>query len=525
MPAITTIQPRRGTASQWTTANPVLAQGETGFETDTRRTKRGDGTTAWNSLAYDGVQPRIDAVLDTGGRTSLSVNAAVTTPVNYLRLSNAATGASVALSVAGSDTDAGLTIAGKGTGRVSVTNLSAASPRLSTAILDGNGNAFLGISGPLSAVNYLNISNRQTGSSPFVQAAGTDANIDITIWPKGTGAIRPFADTGNDVKLTATGADTNHNFTFTSKGSGVVNINDGRGGIAKFIGQASPFNSFELSNGANGVAPMVAAVGTNTNIHLALKPKGTGTVQVVADTGLTPAVQATGVDANIPLSLRSKGTSAVVLANSSGAPSFAADMVTNQVNYLFAQPAAAGSGVTLTAAGSDTSIDLNIGPKGGGRIKLNGSSAADVTISAGVSSVVVSGSGGTTISRDNTGVITLARVTSAGLTAANDVQVGLVVDPTVNQPTGGVSGYRMISANPTETAVGTGERSLLWLGVGGSRRFSVDSDGVVRHRAFTTAGRPSASSVPAGSMIWNSTTKKPNYSDGTNWYDAAGVAA
>jgi hypothetical protein len=45
-------QIRRGTAAQWTTSNPVLAAGEQGFETDTRKSKVGDGTTAWTSLAY-----------------------------------------------------------------------------------------------------------------------------------------------------------------------------------------------------------------------------------------------------------------------------------------------------------------------------------------------------------------------------------------------------------------------------------------------------------------------------------------
>lgn len=46
------IQLRRGTAAQWTSANPTLAAGEAGFETDTGRLKIGDGVTAWSSLAY-----------------------------------------------------------------------------------------------------------------------------------------------------------------------------------------------------------------------------------------------------------------------------------------------------------------------------------------------------------------------------------------------------------------------------------------------------------------------------------------
>jgi hypothetical protein len=46
------IQVRRGTASQWTSANPVLEAGEMGFESDTKYLKFGDGTTTWTSLAY-----------------------------------------------------------------------------------------------------------------------------------------------------------------------------------------------------------------------------------------------------------------------------------------------------------------------------------------------------------------------------------------------------------------------------------------------------------------------------------------
>jgi hypothetical protein len=47
-----TIQLRRGTAAEWTSANPVLADGEFGIEKDTGKFKFGNGTTAWTSLAY-----------------------------------------------------------------------------------------------------------------------------------------------------------------------------------------------------------------------------------------------------------------------------------------------------------------------------------------------------------------------------------------------------------------------------------------------------------------------------------------
>jgi len=49
---MTTIQFRRDTAANWTSADPTLAQGELGLETDTGKYKIGDGSTAWTSLAY-----------------------------------------------------------------------------------------------------------------------------------------------------------------------------------------------------------------------------------------------------------------------------------------------------------------------------------------------------------------------------------------------------------------------------------------------------------------------------------------
>ena len=46
------IQLRRDTAATWASVNPVLLAGEAGLETDTNKIKIGNGSTAWNSLAY-----------------------------------------------------------------------------------------------------------------------------------------------------------------------------------------------------------------------------------------------------------------------------------------------------------------------------------------------------------------------------------------------------------------------------------------------------------------------------------------
>ena len=48
----TRMQQRRGTAAQWTGANPTLAAGEIGYETDTGKFKIGNGSSAWGALNY-----------------------------------------------------------------------------------------------------------------------------------------------------------------------------------------------------------------------------------------------------------------------------------------------------------------------------------------------------------------------------------------------------------------------------------------------------------------------------------------
>jgi hypothetical protein len=46
------IQIRRDTSTNWSVNNPVLLQGEFGYETDTECLKIGDGVNSWNDLAY-----------------------------------------------------------------------------------------------------------------------------------------------------------------------------------------------------------------------------------------------------------------------------------------------------------------------------------------------------------------------------------------------------------------------------------------------------------------------------------------
>ena len=63
---------RRDTSSNWTSGNPTLSAGELGFETDTRKFKIGNGSTAWNSLEYSIASNISSAVLNDLGDVTIT---------------------------------------------------------------------------------------------------------------------------------------------------------------------------------------------------------------------------------------------------------------------------------------------------------------------------------------------------------------------------------------------------------------------------------------------------------------------
>jgi hypothetical protein len=70
------IQIRRDLSTNWTTSNPVLADGELGFEKNTKKGKLGDGITAWNSLPYSFTGESINVA------EQITAAASKTTPVD-----------------------------------------------------------------------------------------------------------------------------------------------------------------------------------------------------------------------------------------------------------------------------------------------------------------------------------------------------------------------------------------------------------------------------------------------------------
>jgi hypothetical protein len=88
----TLIQVRRDTAANWTSANPTLSAGEIGWESDTRKIKFGDGSTAWNSLSYEtfgvtggggGATKLYDYEVTGSDKASIDTNVDGTTVANF----------------------------------------------------------------------------------------------------------------------------------------------------------------------------------------------------------------------------------------------------------------------------------------------------------------------------------------------------------------------------------------------------------------------------------------------------------
>lgn len=91
----------------------------------------------------------------------------------------------------------------------------------------------------------------------------------------------------------------------------------------------------------------------------------------------SPTLAAAGSDANIGIALQGKGTGVLrFLTQDGGSEHIRVNAIANAVNYLSMNGQAAGANPRITVAGSDANIDLELGGKGTGVIKLAYNSAA-----------------------------------------------------------------------------------------------------------------------------------------------------
>ena len=187
----------------------------------------------------------------------------------------------------------------------------------------------------------------------------------------------------------------NAGFTFTSKGTSAVDFyTNGYGSLGLRVAHtASAVNYVQVTGSVTGGQPTISAQGSDTNVILNIASKNAAPILFFANggeqfraagsasvvnslsfsggtSGLGPSVTARGSDTNVNLVLSTKGTGSLLFYTNNGANiQFQVLDRVSSVNYCATRGGVAGSPPTLSVVGSDTNIDLELVPKGTGRVK------------------------------------------------------------------------------------------------------------------------------------------------------------
>ena len=244
------IQIKRSTAASWTSNNPVLYVGEIGYETDTKKIKVGDGTTAWTSLAYSSVPLSLATLNDLGDVTiSSAANG------DFLRW-NGTAWVNDAVDLATDTTGSFVQSLVAGTG-ITLTNNSGENSTPTIAVTTNTFDAFGAAS-----------------------TAASNAATALSNHEADTTNIHGIADTS--ILVTTTGTQTLTNKTITSP-AGLVKGDVGLGNV---------------DNTADTAKPVSTAQQTALNLKANLaSPTFTGTVTVPTPTNATDAATKAYADA------------------------------------------------------------------------------------------------------------------------------------------------------------------------------------------------------------------------------------
>lgn len=169
----------------------------------------------------------------------------------------------------------------------------------------------------------------------------------------------------------------NKTFRVIDAGGILLDVIDGSGGTGA--------NRLGLASSATGAPLAIEAIGTDTNINLAVSAKGTGQVQFFPSiTGGSggPLTIANGVSVGGDLTFPGNnviivnGSNKVFRANDAGGSLFdAADGSSGtSANWVRLTSSSTGAAPAISTVGSDTNIPLTVSPKGTGALQLNATS-------------------------------------------------------------------------------------------------------------------------------------------------------
>jgi len=322
-------------------------------------------------------------ILDSNGNEAIKI---VTTAsaVNELTVTPGATGSGITLSATGDDTNISFAISSKGTGATLFGGTSQITASLANPVVEvqhssagRNGLAIVNtdavaadISANIAFYNRYN-NNPAYARSGLIGVFRENATLGnsssyFSLYLNANGGTNTIAErlrvsSAGDLRLMVSGAS-------------ILDLNGNE--LIKTSATASAVNEFTITNAATGGSPTLSATGTDTNIDLAIVPKGSGQVETnnlkITGGGSFPAWTTNGIGFSAAAATYTDTTSSGTVA-SAGV-------------YAFGQPTiAASSSTTITdgatwyiaggpANGTNTTVTNSWGLWNVGKTRLDGSS-------------------------------------------------------------------------------------------------------------------------------------------------------
>jgi hypothetical protein len=249
------MQQRRGTAAQWTAANPVLAAGEIGFATDTRKFKMGDGTRTWSQLEYFANAAELEqAITNVVGLAPETLN-------TLSEISDALGDNPDFLSALATNTRLDAAIVSQSAALTTATNYA-------SGVLNTHVQNTLQVHGIPDTSLLATTAHVATAKSEAITAAGTDATSK--------------AATAKSEAITAAGtaADTK----ISTAVAALTSLSVGLGSVNDTPDAAKPVSSAQASAIATAKTEAITAAGTAADTKVSTHNTATANVHGIADT-------------------------------------------------------------------------------------------------------------------------------------------------------------------------------------------------------------------------------------------------